>query len=130
VKPIKLKSLDEILSRFKELVHRYRRRFLKRNLQPCPNNCKYADVVGRKVIGCGRCGSKNPEFCKRQEQFVPLFNKEELAEQFKRSLRDPRVLLSDYRDLVILSWLLGQYDANESEVIPEQFIRKVESHDK
>jgi hypothetical protein len=128
VKPIKLKSLDEVIERFKELVHRHRRRFLKRNLRPCPDNCNFASVVGRSVIGCGKCGSRNPEFCKRQEQFVPLYSKEELAQQFKRAMRDPKILLKDYRDLVVFLWVTGQFDSDE-QPIPEHIMEKVEQHE-
>ncbi len=128
MKPIKLKSLDEVIVRFRELVHRHRRRFLKRNLRPCPLNCKFAEVVGREVVGCGNCGSRNPEFCKRQEQFIPLFSKEELSEQFRRALRNPKTLLKDYRDLVVFLWVTGQFDSNE-EPIPEHIIQKVENHE-
>jgi hypothetical protein len=124
---IKLKSLDEVLARFKELVHRHRRRFLKRNLRPCPDNCKLADVVGRTVVGCGSCKSRNPDFCKRHEQFVPLYTKEELHEQFRKLLRDPKILLADYRDLVVFLWVTGQFDSEEH--VPEDIIQKVEQHD-
>jgi hypothetical protein len=128
VKPIKLKSLDEIIDRFRELVHRHRRRFLKRNLRPCPYNCTFSSVVGRSVVGCGKCGSHNPEFCKQQERFVPLYSKEELSDQFRRALRDPKILLKDYRDLVVFLWALGQFDSDE-EAISEHIIQKVEQHD-
>jgi|ERR1700739_955717 len=127
MKPIKLKSLEEVIARFRELVHRHRRRFLRRNLRPCPDNCKFAEVVGRNVVGCGQCGSQNPEFCKRQEQFEPLYSKEELIEQFKRAMRDPKLLLKEYRDLVVFMWVTGQYDAEAP--VPEQIIEKVESHE-
>ena len=128
MKPIKLKSLDEVLARFKELVHRHRRRFLKRFLRPCPNNCKFADVAGRTVLGCTRCGSRNPEFCKRHEEFVPLYSKDELSEQFRRALRDPKIMLRDYRDLVVFLWVTGQYDPEDT-AISEHIIQQVEKHD-
>lgn len=128
MKPIKLKSLDEVIARFRELVHRHRRRFLKKNLRPCPINCKLADVVGRDVVGCGQCGSHNPEFCKRHEQFVPLYSKEELSVQFRRALREPKTLLKDYRDLVVFLWVTGQFDSEE-QVISEHIIQKVETHE-
>ena len=128
MKPIKLKSLEEIIERFRELVHRHRRRFLKRNLRPCPYNCKGAEMVGRDVVGCKICGSENPEFCKRREQFIQLYSKKELSEQFRRSLRDMKILLRDYRDLVVFLWVLGQFDPEDTEV-PEHIIQKVEQHD-
>jgi len=127
-KPIKLKSLDEILERFQELVHRHRRRFLKRNLRPCPYNCRGAEMVGRDVVGCVLCHSQNPEFCKRHEQFTPLYSKEELVQQFRRSIRDINILLRDYRDLVVFLFVLGQFDPEDTEV-PEHIIQKVEKRD-
>lgn len=126
MKPIKLKSLDEIMERFQELVHRHRRRFLKRYLRPCPNNCKSAEMVGREVVGCKGCGSRNPEFCKNQNKFIPLNTKEELSEEFRTMLRDPQLLLREYRDLVVFLWVTGQFDSEE---IPEHIIEKVEKHD-
>lgn len=110
VPPIKLKSVEEILARLEELVKRYRRRYLKRNLQPCPQNCKHAVVVGRKVVGCAGCGSHNPDFCKAAPRFVPLYSKEELADQFRQMMENPEILLQDYRDLVAFLFVLGQYD--------------------
>jgi len=127
MQPIKLKSLEEVIAFFRELVHRHRRRFLKRNLRPCPYNCKFADEVGRTILGCPKCGSRNPEFCKRQEQFVPLYSKEELIRQFRRALRDPKVLLRDYRDIVVLLWVTGQFDSKKS--VPEHIIQQVEAHE-
>jgi hypothetical protein len=85
-------------------------------------------MMGRDVVGCNRCGSENPEFCKRHEQFIPLYSKKELSEQFKRSLRDMKILLRDYRDLVVFLWVLGQFDPEDTEV-PEHIIQKVEQHD-
>ena len=126
-KPIKLKSLEEVITRFKELVHRHRRRFLRKNLRPCPFNCQFADVAGRDVVGCGSCKSRNPEFCKKHELFMPLYSKEELSQQFKRALRDPKTLLKDYRDLVVFLWVTGQFDSEE-EPISELIIQKVEDH--
>lgn len=126
MRPIRLKSLEEVLERFRELVRRHRRRFLNRNLRPCPNNCKFADVVGHKVVGCTNCGSHNPEFCKKHEKFVPLYSKEELAEQFKHALYDPQLLLKEYRDLVVFLWVLGQFDSDE---VPQQIFEKVEKRE-
>ena len=126
--PIKLKSLDEVLDRFKELVHRHRRRFLRRNLSPCPYNCKKAEVVGRDVVGCRACGSSNPDFCKRPEKFVPLHTKEELSEQFRKAMRDPNILLRDYRDIVVMLWVTSQLP-EPGAAVSEQIMDKVEKHD-
>ena len=114
------KSPEEILARFRELVRRYRRRYIKRNLAPCPLNCKHAELAGRKVVGCGGCGSANPEFCKDPRRFEPLCRKQELADQFNRMLRDPQVLLQEYRDLVAFMWCLGGFD--KPAAVPEHII--------
>jgi hypothetical protein len=59
---------------------------------------------------------------------VPLYSKDELSEQFKHALRDPKILLRDYRDLVVFLWVTGQFDS-EDEVISEHIIQQVEKHD-
>ena len=118
--PIKLKSEEEITFRLRELVSRYRRRFLRRNLRPCPQNCRFAEVLGRKVVGCGRCGSHNPEFCKNPDSFVPMYSKHELAVEFRKMLNNPQILLQDYRDIVAFLFVLGQFDEPGS--VPESII--------
>jgi hypothetical protein len=106
-------------------VHRHRRRFLKRNLRPCPENCQYADVTRRGVIGCHGCHSANPEVCHNERRFVPDMSKEELDLQFRQDLRDPEVLTRDYRDIMALLWVLGEFDGDE---VPEAVIAEVEIH--
>ena len=123
VQNLHLKSLDEIVERLKEFIHRYRRRFLKRNSRPCPNNCKMAEIVGRKVLGCAGCGSQNPDLCIRTAAFKPMYDKDELYEQFRQELRNPEILLREYRDLVALFWVIGAFDAKQ---VDEQVIAGVE----
>ena len=118
---IRLKSADEILARLKELVSRYRRRFLHRYLRPCPNNCSNSEVLGGKVIRCRRCGSQNPEFCKAHDKFTPLATKEQLATQFNAMMKDPQILLQDYRDLVAFLFVLGYFD--KPQAVPEHIIQ-------
>lgn len=122
---VKLKPLAEIIARARETIHRHRRRFLQRNLRPCPFNCKGASMVGQhKVTGCRNCGSMNPDACAKPNQFVPLFTKEELAQQFADQLRDPEVLLREYRDVTVFFWVLGAFD--EQKRVDEQIVSKVE----
>lgn len=118
---VRLKSVEEILARLQELVRRYRRRYLQRNLRPCPYNCKHAEVVGREIVGCLGCGSHNPEFCKDPPMFLRAFSKQELADEFNRGLRSPQVLLREYRDLVALLWVVGYFDRPEA--VPEHIIQ-------
>jgi hypothetical protein len=120
-RPIRLKSVEEILARLQELVRRYRRRYTQRNLRPCPYNCKHAKVIGRQIVGCLGCGSRNPEFCKDLSVFSPAFSKQELVDEFNRGLRDPQVLLREYRDLVAFLWVVGYFDRPEA--VPEHIIQ-------
>jgi hypothetical protein len=128
LKAIKVKSVEEIMLRFRDLVRRHRRRFMQRNLTPCPNNCKLATLVGHRVSGCSGCGSRNPDNCMRRNKFVPIFTKDQLAEQFRRDVHDPQILLREYRDLVVFLWVIGHFDNNEQ--VDEQIISKVETYDK
>ena len=109
-----MKSVEEIVEQLAEIIHRHRRRYIRKNTRPCPNNCAYADGTTKKgVTGCGRCGSTNPEHCRMEPEFVPLSTKEEVIEQFRRDLRDPNVLRHEYRDILTLGWVLGLFDGEE-----------------
>ncbi len=122
---IKLKALEEIIAAARETIHRHRRKFLQRNLRPCPENCKGASMVGHKVVGCTNCGSLNTDNCLKEEKFVPLFTKEDLAQQFADQLRNPEVLLREYRDVTVFLWVLGAFDKQKKE-IDETIVEKVE----
>jgi hypothetical protein len=82
-------------------------------------------MVGRRVVGCNGCFSRNPDACNRKDKFVPVFNKEQLAAQFRKDLHDPQVLLRDYRDIFVFLWIIGHFD---DEHVDEQIISKVETY--
>lgn len=125
LKKIKLKSPEEIIARARDIISRHRRRFLSRNLHPCPGNCAMAEMMGRKVTGCSGCESIDPNKCLRPEKFQPAYSKEELAKQFAEELRDPGTLLRDYRDVVVFFWVLGAFD--EEKRVDEEIVSKVET---
>jgi hypothetical protein len=127
ISKVKLKALEEIIAAARETIHRHRRRFLQRNLRPCPQNCKGATMLGYKVIGCVNCGSPNGERCIKEDKFVPLFTKEELAKQFADQLRDPEILLREYRDVTVFLWVLGAFNKQEQQVNKE-IIAGIEGH--
>jgi hypothetical protein len=124
LKKIKLKSPEEIIARARDIISRHRRRFLSRNLNPCPGNCAMAEMMGRKITGCGGCGTIDPNKCIHPEKFQPAYSKEELAKQFAEELRDPGTLLRDYRDVVVFFWVLGAFD--EEKQVDEEIVSKVE----
>ncbi len=126
---VQLKPLEEVIKAARETVHRHRRRFLQRNLRPCPVNCQGASMVGHKVAGCTSCGSLNPEQCLKEQKFVPLFTKEELARQFADQLRSPETLLREYRDITVFLWVLGAFDRQEQRV-DEKVVASIEEHKK
>jgi hypothetical protein len=110
---LRVKTKDEIVEQLKEIVHRHRRRFIRRNMRPCPENCQKAEVTRKGVTGCPGCDSTNPEVCRQEAYFVPISTKEELDQQFREDLRDPQVLRHDYRDIMVFLWVLGQFDTDE-----------------
>jgi hypothetical protein len=126
---VQLKNLEEIIAAARETIHRHRRRFLQRNLRPCPENCQGASMVGHKVVGCTNCGSPNTDSCIKEDKFVPLFTKEELAQQFADQLRNPDVLLREYRDITVFLWVLGAFD-KQSKTLDETIVEKVEQREK
>src|SRR5277367_3270519 len=104
---IRLKPLEEIIAKCQEIITRHRRKFIKKFLRPCAANCSFATMVGNdRVSGCNKCGSHNPEQCKRPLSFVAISTKEELYQEFTALLRDPEVLWQDYRDIFVFLWCL------------------------
>lgn len=126
---VQLKPKEEIIAAARETIHRHRRRFLQRNNRPCPENCKGATMVGHKVSGCGNCGSLNSDVCLKENKFEPLFTKEELAQQFADQLRNPEILLREYRDITVFLWVLGAFD-KQTKTLDETIVEKVEQRDK
>lgn len=127
---IRPKALEEIIAAARETIHRHRRRFLQRGLRPCPQNCKGASMLGHKVVGCTNCGSPNADTCLKESKFVPLFTKEELAKQFADQLRNPEILLREYRDVTVFLWVLGAFD-KQNKILDETIVERVEqSEDK
>jgi hypothetical protein len=130
ISKVQPKSLEEIIAAARETIHRHRRRFLQRGLRPCPENCKGASMVGHKVVGCTNCGSPKADKCIKESKFVPLFTKEELAQQFADQLRNPEILLREYRDVTVFLWVLGAFD-KQKKTLDETIVERVEqSEDK
>ena len=125
---IRLKSLEEIIAKATEVIIRHRRKFVKRYTRACPMNCAFATLVGNdRVTGCPKCGSHNPEQCKRQEGFVAVNTKEELYSEFTALLRDPEALWQDYRDIFVFYWVLGVFDPLSVEgELDEKLIQTIE----
>lgn len=122
------KPPEEIITAAKETIHRHRRRYLQRNLRACPENCKRADLVGSRVVGCAGCGSPNAASCVDEKKFEPQFSKDELARQFAQLIRNPEALLRDYRDVTVFLWVLGAFD-KQKRTVNEHIVSKVEQRD-
>lgn len=113
---LEVRPRQQIIDRCREVIHRARRRFLKKNLRACPLNCQFAIQRGNDIDGCGQCLSYNAEKCMRSEEFVPIYNKEELAEQFREELYDQQILFRKYPAIGVLLWVLGVVTTVEAEV--------------
>ncbi len=123
---IRVKSAEEIVTQLREIIHRHRRRYLRKYTRPCPMNCVHAIGSSKKgITGCTGCESTNPEQCRNEPMFVPVDTREEVFENFRHDLRDPNILRHEYRDVMTLLWVLGQFDGDE---VDEQVIASAEQH--
>lgn len=91
-------------------------------------NCQKADMVGHKVVGCSGCGSPNSDKCLKESKFEPILTKDELARQFADQLRNPEVLLREYRDIIVFLWVLGAFD-KQKRTVDEHIVSKVEQRE-
>lgn len=113
---IKIKTQEEILDRLKELLQRSRKRYIKNHTKPKGENCAF--VVYDKDIDsyrCTKCGTLDPDRCLNPELFQPKKTREELAKDFSDEIKNPQVLLRDYRAEAALLWTLGQFSDSEDE---------------
>lgn len=87
-------------------------------------------MLGREIVGCTNCGSLSADKCLKESKFVPVYTKEELAQQFADQLRNPEILLREYRDITVFLWVLGAFD-KQKKTLDETIVEKVEqSEDK
>jgi hypothetical protein len=113
---IQMRSQQDVVDRCREIIHRARRRFIKKNSRACPLNCLDANRHGNAITGCNRCLSYNPELCMRPEEFRPVFTKEELASQFREELYDKNILFRNHPAIAVLLWVLGVVTTEEDEI--------------
>jgi len=85
-------------------------------------------MLGREIIGCTNCGSPSGDKCIKESRFVPVYTKEELAAQFADQLRNPEILLREYRDITVFLWLLGAFD-KQKKTLDESIVERVEQNE-
>jgi len=121
---IKLKSQQEILKRLRDLIHRHKKRYLKKYLAPSVNNCRgslaylrpdLAEHLDYNEDRCTFCKCKDPGSCNDPELFKPRYTKDEIIEKFKEDIKDPQKLPRDFRDVAILMWVLGLFDTDNDD---------------
>ena len=78
---------------------------------------------------CTKCGTTDPDRCLNQEMFQPKRNREELAKDFADEVKNPQILLREYRAEAGLLWCLGLLDPDDEET-PVINIEKREIPDK
>ena len=118
---MRVKSEAEIFQKLRDLVHKHRKKWFKRHLQPMPENCGGATLnPDGSVERCTFCQAAPGEPCARQTAFIPRYPKDTLHEQFRKDINSPQKLVRDYRDVAILLWVLGRLDGDtpvESKVV-------------
>lgn len=119
---IKLKSVQEIQKRLRDLLHRHKKKFIKRNSEPCLGNCKGAlSIVNPELAKhldynedrCTFCKSKDPDKCNDHNLFQPKWTREELIDGFKEEIKDTQILLREYRDVAVLMWVLNFFEDDD-----------------
>lgn len=115
---IKLKTQEEILARLKELVQRSRKRYIKNHTKPKGTNCAYVIYdEDQDQYRCTKCGTTDPDRCMNHELFKPKRTREELVQDFAAEIKNPNILLREYRAEAGLLWCLGLLDEDEEPVI-------------
>lgn len=123
MRQVSLKSPQEILKRLRELIHKHKKKFLKKYTAPSVENCngalsctnpELAEHLDPNEDRCTRCKSRMGFPCARQELFEPKYSKEEIVEMFKEDIKNPQKLPREYKDVALLMWVLGFLDPEEA----------------
>jgi hypothetical protein len=69
------------------------------------------------VVGCEGCDSRNPDICADEKKFESLLTKEEAFAQFRERIRNPEILLREYRDIAALLWAMGGFEEDLDETV-------------
>jgi hypothetical protein len=103
---LEVRTPAEVLARLRDLFLKHRRRYIRKYMRPCANNCAYASVNAHGVTGCPRCNCYNPEQCRSEGMFVAIESKDEVASRFLTDIQDETILQHEYRDILTLLWML------------------------
>jgi hypothetical protein len=119
-----MKTESEVRKKLREVKKEYLSREYRAKLGRCPENCIYnyrhkVTLSDGEVSEVGLCmyGSGNPEewngnICDdiKTAEECPLFtlrhDKETVKTSFEDSLKDPRILANQYKDIAALQWAL------------------------
>lgn len=122
LKKPKLKSIAEIQKRLRDLVHKHKKRYLKKHLTPCLENCAGALSVQQPDVKeflrqnedvCTFCRSRELGLCNDLNKFKPVKSKEEIIENFTEDIKNPKILPREYKDVAVMLWVLGYLDPEE-----------------
>ena len=118
---IRMKTPVEVAERLRDLLQRSRKRYVRNRLKPKGQNC--AHVIYDEALDtyrCTRCGTTDPDRCLNVTQFEPLRTKDELNEKFREDIKNPQILLREYRAEAALLWVLGQMPEPEESNMKEE----------
>ena len=85
-------------------------------MKPKGNNCSY--VIYDEALDtyrCTKCGTQDPDHCSNHALFEPKKPRNEVIQDFSADIKNPQIMLREYRDIAALLWTLGQFDEDEEE---------------
>ena len=75
---LKPKSPAEIKAKLRKTLHEAMQRHIADGMEPCPENCRHAPVLGSKVQPCPKCLANPGEPCRSRLRFEPRHSYVEL----------------------------------------------------
>ena len=110
----RVKTEVEMLKRLRELIQRSKKRYIKNHLKPRGTNCRfvvYDEDMETNV--CTKCGTTDPDRCLNHSLFQPTFTRDQLAAKFGEDIKNPQILLRDFRAEAAIMWCLGMFGEGE-----------------
>jgi hypothetical protein len=105
---MKQKTPAEIKAKLRSLLHKAMEHYIQDHLEPCPENCRHALVLGNKVQPCPKCQANPGDPCRIRLRFEQRHSFEELKAEFRQRAGDRKWISRNLRDSAMLLWVLGQ----------------------
>ena len=122
-----MKTPAEIKAKLRKVLFTSLEHYIQDHLEPSPENCCHAPVLGSKQQPCPKCLAEPGEPCRIRLRFEQRHSYEELKAEFRRLAGNRKWIVRNLRDAAMLLWVMGQLepgDEPDAEPLPDYMVHE------